>query len=58
MRSGLVYEFALGHPEKGWWPIRWPFASGSAWETVAQVFGERRAEIVRDALSAEANERV
>lgn len=53
-----TYAFKLGHPTAGWWPVMSRFTHESAWEIVAHVFGERRAEIVRDALSEELNVRV
>ena len=59
-RDGVpLYEFKTAESlsRAGWHIIKWRTGSGS-WEVVASVFGARRAEIVRDALSAEANERV
>jgi hypothetical protein len=57
-----IYEFTIREDTSvgggGWWFVSWRYTYGSPWETVARVFGERRAEIVRDALSQEANERV
>jgi hypothetical protein len=54
-----LYEFRIRESmsRPGWWIVT--IRTGSAiGEVVASVFGERRAEIVRDALSAEANELV
>jgi hypothetical protein len=54
-----IYEFDIDDSGPGWWKVRMRAAgSDQAWHVVAQVEGERRAEIVRDALSKEANERV
>jgi hypothetical protein len=54
-----TYEYRAREHGQGWWWVEWRYAAApGAWEVVARVFGERRAEIVRDALSKEANERV
>jgi hypothetical protein len=55
-----IYEFSICPAEQsGWWLVRFQYATKPGmWEVVARVFGERSAEIVRDALSEEANERV
>jgi hypothetical protein len=54
-----TYEYRARECGNGWWWVEWRYAAApGAWEVVVRVFGERRAEIVRDALSEEANERV
>ena len=60
MTSDAPYEFRSrpSDARDGWWIVSWRYAAGGPWEIVASVFGERRAEIVRDALSEEANQRV
>lgn len=59
-----MYEYRVFYHGGGWWYIHWRFAASDRdpeprpWQVVAKVLGEKRAQIVRDALSAEANERV
>lgn len=58
--AGRVYEFKASPSMSldGWHIVKQRIVSGSGpWQIVASVFGERRAEIVRGALSAEANDR-
>ena len=54
-----IYEFKVSESmvRDGWHIVKQRIASGSgSWTVVASVFGQKRAEIVRDALSEEANE--
>lgn len=53
-----LYEvkFTESFSRAGWHIVKQRTGSGS-WEVVASVFGVKRAEIVRDAFSAEANAR-
>jgi len=56
-----LYEFRLDETAAGWWKVLQRIASDDLpgkWQVIARVRGEKRAEIVRDALSAEANEHV
>ena len=54
--AAYTYEWAIHDGGAGWWNVRRRYAGGSAWETVARVFGAKRAQIVCDALSEEAIE--
>jgi hypothetical protein len=53
-----TYEWAVSEGLNGWYSVRYRFTGRGPWQVVATVFGEKRAEIVRDALSEESNERV
>ena len=53
-----LYDFKTAPSliQQGWWLVKSRIANGSgSWRVVASVEGERRAEIVRDALAEEAN---
>lgn len=57
--AARIYEFKASESmsRDGWYIVKQRIASGSGpWIVVASVNGEKRAGIVRDALSEEANE--
>ena len=56
--AAQTYEFEVFDAGDGWWDVACRIWPGRMWTTVAKVSGHKRAEIVRDALSEEANERV
>lgn len=53
-----MYEFRVSPDKLGWWSVALRATGTGAWVVVAKVTGERRAEIVKDALEKEANVRV
>lgn len=54
--AACVYEFKVFPDTLGWFSVAMRTRPARHYQTVARVFGEKRAEIVRDALSEEANE--
>ena len=54
-RSGPIYRLHVREDVGGWWFVTEQIHEYTP-QVIARVFGQKRAEIVRDALSAEANE--